>query len=189
MNVGEQATFQWGDGLNASLLLGRTFRAGRTDVFPSKTGLNGTASDWVLAADSTPIDGLSLFGRALISDQLGVERVEAGVNFATSRMNGYVRYLDDNTQITGPVRNFEMGSEILVTQHWGFDFDAIRDIEVNKWTLVDLGLVYKDDCIKVAVIYRRQNTVVGALGASDAVFLRLTLATLGDQGYNNDEVR
>jgi LPS-assembly protein len=85
------------------------------------------------------------------------------------------------------VRNFEMGSEFLVTQHWGFDFDAIRDIEVNQWTLVDLGLVYKDDCIKVAVIYRRQNTVVGALGASDAVFLRLTLATLGDQGYNNND--
>jgi LPS-assembly protein len=189
LNVGEQATFQWGNGLNASLLVGRTFRAETTDVFPSKTGLNGTASDWVLAADTTPIDGLSMFGRALISDQLGVERLEVGVNFATSRMNGYVRYLDDNTQITGPVRNFEMGSEILVTQHWGFDFDAIRDIEVNKWTLIDLGLVYKDDCIKVAVIYRRQNTVVGALGASDAVFLRLTLATLGDQGYNNGEVR
>jgi LPS-assembly protein len=189
LNVGEQATFQWGNGLNATLLVGRTFRAEATDVFPIKTGLNGTASDWVIAADSTPIDGLSVFGRALVSDQLGLERLELGVNFATSRMNGYVRYLDDNTQITGQVRNFEMGSEILVTQHWGFDFDAIRDIEVNKWTLIDLGLVYKDDCIKVAVIYRRQNTVVGALGASDAVFLRLTLATLGAQGYNNGDVR
>jgi LPS-assembly protein len=189
LNVGEQATFQWGNGLNATLLVGRTFRAEATDVFPIKTGLNGTVSDWVLAADSTPIDGLSVFGRALVSDQLGLERLELGVNFATSRMNGYVRYLDDNTQITGQVRNFEMGSEFLVTQHWGFDFDAIRDIEVNKWTLIDLGLVYKDDCIKVAVIYRRQNTVVGALGASDAVFLRLTLATLGEQGYNNGDVR
>ncbi len=189
LNVGEQTTIQWGNGLNANLLLGRTFRASPTDIFPPKTGLNDTASDWVIAGDSTPIDGLSVFGRALIGDQLGLERLELGVNFATSRMNGYVRYLDDNTQITGAVRNFEMGSEVLVTQHWGFDLDAIRDIEINQWTLVDLGLVYKDDCIKVAVIYRRQNTVVGPLGASNAVFLRLTLATLGDQGYNNGEVR
>ena len=187
LNVGEQATVQWGNGLNATFLVGRTFSAENTNVFPTKTGLDGTSSDWVLAGDATPIDGLSFFGRALVSDTLGLERVEAGVDFATARMNGYVRYLDDNTQITGPVRNFEMGSEFLVTQHWGFDFDAIRDIEVNQWTLVDLGLVYKDDCIKVAVIYRRQNTVVGALGASDAVFLRLTLATLGDQGYNNND--
>ena len=189
LNLGGQAHFQWGNGLNANLLVGRTFRAEPTNVFPVKTGLDSTVSDWVIAGDSTPIDGVSVFGRALVSDALGIQRVELGMNFATSRMNGYVRYLDDNTQITGQVRNFEMGSEILVTQHWGFDLDAIRDIEVNKWTLVDLGLVYRDDCIKVAVIYRRQNTVVGTLGASDAVFLRLTLATLGDQGYNNGEIR
>lgn len=189
LNVGGEASFQWGDGLNANVLLGRTFRAQTTNVFPTKTGLNSNASDWVIAADSTPVDGLSFFGRALVNDTAGLERLELGANFATTRVNGYVRYLDDNTQITGPVRNFEMGSETFVTQHWGFDFDAIRDIQVNKWTLVDLGLVYKDDCIKVAVIYRRQNTVVGALGASDAVFLRLTLATLGDQGYNNGEIR
>ncbi len=189
LNIGAQASVQWGAGLNANLLVGRTFRAESTNVFPSKTALNGPASDWVVAGDTTPIDGLSLFGRALVNDSLGLDRLELGANFATARMNGYVRYLDDNTQITGPVKNFEMGSEILVTKHWGFDLDAIRDIEINQWTLVDLGLVYKDDCIKVAVVYRHQNTVVGRLGESDSVFLRLTLATLGDQGYNNDEIR
>ena len=63
LNVGEQATFQWGDGLNATLLLGRTFRVEPTDVFPSKTGLNGTASDWVLAAERSGVTyGLRLPG-------------------------------------------------------------------------------------------------------------------------------
>jgi LPS-assembly protein len=189
LNVGEQATVQWGDGLNANLLVGRTFRAEATNVFPPNTGLNGHASDWVIAGDSTPVDGLSVFGRALVNDSLGLDRVELGANFATAQMNGYVRYLDDHTQITGPVQNFETGSEILVTKHWGFDLDAIDDLQINRWTLFDLGLVYRDDCVKVAIIYRRQNTVVGTLGPSDSVFLRLTLATLGDQGYNNDEIR
>jgi LPS-assembly protein len=158
-------------------------------VFPPNTGLNGHASDWVLAGDSTPVDGLSVFGRALISDTFALDRMELGANVATDRINAYVRYLDDNTQITGPVENFEAGSEVLVTKHWGFDLDAIDDLEIKRWTLFDLGLVYKDDCIKVAVIYRRQNTIVGALGPSDSVFLRLTLATLGAQGYNDDEIR
>ena len=44
--------------------------------------------------------------------------------------------------------------------------------------------MYKDDCIKVAVVYRHQSTVVGRLGESDSVFMRLTLATLGDQAYD-----
>ncbi len=188
-NIGGRATFQWGHGLNANLLVGRTFRAESTDVFPTKTGLNGNASDWVIAGDSTPVDGLYVFGRALVNDNFGFDRLELGANFATERITGYVRYLDDLTPITGPVKNFELGSEVLVTKHWGFDLDAIHDIEIDRWTLFDFGLMYKDDCIKVAVVYRHQNTVIGRLGESDGVFLRLTLATLGDQGYNVDQVR
>ncbi|HLI66308.1 MAG TPA: LPS-assembly protein LptD [Caulobacteraceae bacterium] len=189
LNVGGRASVEWGDGLNANLLVGRTFRARPTNVFPSRTGLNGTASDWVIAGDATPLNGLSFFGRALVSDSFSFDRIELGANYATDRASGYIRYLDDNTQITGPVRNLETGNEILVSKNWGFDFDAIDDIEINRWTLVDFGVVYKDDCIKVAVVYRRQNTIVGRLGASDSVFLRLTLATLGDQGYNDDGFR
>ncbi|HLK24408.1 MAG TPA: LPS assembly protein LptD [Caulobacteraceae bacterium] len=184
LNLGGEATFEWGDGLSANLVFGRTFRAQRTNVFPQRTGLDGTASDWVIAAEATPIDGVSAFGRALINDALSIERVEVGVNYATARIDGYFRYLDDNTQITGPVRNLETGNEILVTRHWGFDLDAIRDIEINRWTLVDFGILYKDDCVKVAVVYRHQSTVVGRLGESDSVFLRLTLATLGGQAYD-----
>ncbi len=185
LNLGGEATFEWDSGLSANVLLGRTFRGRATNVFPQKTGLNGTASDWVVAVSATPMNGVSAFGRALVDNAFNVERLELGVNYATPRVDGYVRYLGDETQLNGPVRNLETGNEILVTKHWGFDLDAIRDIEINRWTLVDLGLLYKDDCIKVAVVYRHQSTVVGRLGESDAVFLRLTLATLGDQGYDN----
>jgi LPS-assembly protein len=185
LNVGEEATFEWDGGLSANFVLGRSFRAETTNVFPQKTGLDGPASDWVVAVSATPIDGVSAFGRALVDDAFNVQRLELGVNYATARYNGYIRYLGDDTQLTGPVRNLETGNEILVTKHWGFDLDAIRDIEINRWTLFDLGLLYKDDCIKVAVVYRHESTVVGRLGESDSVFLRLTLATLGDQGYDD----
>jgi LPS-assembly protein len=185
LNLGGEATFQWDGGLSANVVFGRTFRARATNVFPQKTGLDATASDWVVAVDATPMDGVSAFGRALINDAFSVERLELGVNYATTRVDGYIRYLGDETQLNGPVRNLETGNEILVTKHWGFDLDAIRDIEINRWTLFDLGLLYKDDCIKVAVVYRHQSTVVGRLGESDSVFLRLTLATLGDQGYDD----
>jgi LPS-assembly protein len=184
LNLGGEATIEWGDGLSANVVVGRTPRARRTNVFPQRTGLNRSASDWVVAVDTTPVDGVSAFGRALVDDSYNVDRLELGANYATRRVDGYVRYLEDNTQLSGPVRNLETGNEILVTKHWGFDLDAIRDIQINRWTLFDLGLLYKDDCIKVAVIYRHQSTVVGRLGESDSVFLRLTLATLGDQGYD-----
>jgi len=46
-----------------------------------------------------------------------------------------------------------------------------------------IGIVYRDDCIQVEVVYRRDQTVNRTLGPSNTVVLRLTLATLGNSGY------
>ncbi len=202
LNLGGRATVDWGDGLSARILLGRTLRAQTLNLFPNqtlanngvntlltKTGLNQTNSDWVLAADTTPIDGLSLFGRALLDNSLQGQSTEAGVNFARSRMRGYVRYDDDNTQITGRTRNIEGAGEFFVTKHWGFSALGVRDLQVSSWRVRDLGVIYMDDCIRVEVVYQHEDTQIGRLGKSDSVFVRLKLATLGDEGYRNADFR
>jgi LPS-assembly protein len=189
LNVGGQATVDWGDGLSAQVLVGRTLRAQTTDVFPPNTGLNSQAADWIVAGNTTPIDGLSLFERAVFDDAFDLDHLELGANWATDRASGYVRYLTDNTQITGPVKDFEASGEFFATNNWGVSLTGVRDLVLNDWRLEELGLVYKDDCIRVQVVYRHENTQVGALGESDSVFLRLTLATLGNQGYNNGDFR
>ena len=71
--------------------MGRAFRAQTTNIYPPNTGLNRTASDWVVAADATPLPGVSVFGRALFNDSLQGDRVEGGLDFAYSRAHGYVR--------------------------------------------------------------------------------------------------
>ncbi|HKT54650.1 MAG TPA: LPS assembly protein LptD, partial [Caulobacteraceae bacterium] len=189
LNLGGRATVDWGDGLNAEVLVGRTLRASRTNIFPPNTGLNSGASDWVVAADTTPIDGLSFFERAVFDDAADLDHLELGANWATSRASGYVRYLIDNTQITGPVKDFEASGEFFATQNWGVSLTGVRDLVLNDWRLEELGVIYKDDCVRVQVVYRHENTQVGTLGESDSVFLRLTLATLGNQGYNNGQFR
>ncbi|HMO43157.1 MAG TPA: hypothetical protein PKB04_07495, partial [Phenylobacterium sp.] len=60
-----------------------------------------------------------------------------------------------------------------------------RDMVQDAWVVRDLGVVYRDDCIRVEVIYRREDTVIGRLGPSEAVAVRLTLATLGEPIYAN----
>ncbi len=189
LNVGGRATVDWGDGLNARLLLGRTFRAQPINLFPPNTGLNRTASDWVVAADTTPIGGLSMFGRALLDDSFEAQLTEVGVNFARSRMRGYVRYDDDDTQIAGRTRNLEGAGEFFVTKHWGFSVLGVRDLQFSSWRMRDLGLIYMDDCVRVEVVYQHEDTQIGRLGKSDSVFVRLKLATLGDEGYRNADFR
>ena len=209
-NIGGRATIDWGDGLNARILLGRAFRAQSLNIstvttgttaavstatanavenFAPNTGLDKTASDWVVAADTTPVAGLSLFGRTLLDDNFQAQDTEVGVNFARSRMRGYVRYDDDNTQVSGRTRDFEAAGEFFVTKHWGFSAQGVRDLKTSDWRLRDLGVIYMDDCIRVEVVYQHEDTQIGRLGRSDSVFVRLKLATLGDEGYRNADFR
>ena len=198
LNLGGQATFDWGGGHGLTVLLGRTFRATPTDVYPPATGLNSTASDWVVSADTTPIDGLSMFSRALLGDQYGIDRLEIGGDFAYQRFRGYIRYDIDNTiplttingiQYGGKINDLEYGGEVFVTKHWGVSVAGIHDLVANDWRLARLRVIYKDDCIRAEVVYQHQDTIEGQLRGSNAVFLRLTLATLADQGYKNGEFR
>ena len=114
---------------------------------------------------------------------------EYGVDVAYSRGSGYLRYDTDSTQPTGKIANIEAAGEFFFTKNWGVDIVGVRDLLVQTWRQEELGLVYKDDCVRVDVIYEHQNTINGALGASNSVFLRLTLATLGDQRYKNADFR
>jgi len=58
-------------------------------------------------------------------------------------------------------------------------FYGNRDMVQQAWVVRDLGIVYRDDCTRFEVIYRREDTVIGRLGPSDSIGIRLTLATLG----------
>ncbi len=60
-----------------------------------------------------------------------------------------------------------------------------------SWTRRDLGVYYKDDCIRVDVIYQNEDRYTQTadaglrLRADQSVVLRLTLATLGDTLYTD----
>ena len=189
MNVAGRATFDWGDGESARFLVGRSFRADDTNIYPANTGLNGRASDWVLAGDATPVAGISLYGRALLDDRGSAESQEVGLDFAYDRAQGYLRYATDNTLPTGRVANIEAAGDFFVTKNWGFSLVGIRDLQQDAWRLGEFGVIYKDDCIRVEVVWQREDTTEGQLGPSNAVFLRLKLATLDGQGYNDPDFR
>lgn len=181
LNAGARASVLWDDGRRASLLVGRSFRNEDSQVFSDRTGLRTQASDWIVAGDAEPLPGVALFARArLDSETLDVRRAEAGANVSSRWGYGYVRYLRDDRDINGAKReNLDVGGELLLTKHWGVTFFGNRDLVQNAWVVRDLGIVYRDDCTRFEVIYRREDTIIGRLGPSDSVGIRLTLATLG----------
>lgn len=189
LNVAARASILFDDGRHASFLVGRSFRTSPNDVFPAGSGLNDTASDWIFAFDAQPSKELSFFARArLDADTYQVHRLEAGVNFSETWGNGYFRYLKDDQGIDGtPVKNLDYGADIYVTpsKHWGITTYGNRDLIQDAWVIRDVGVFYKDECIRVDVFYRHEDVIIGRLNPVDQVTVRLTLATLGVPFYGN----
>lgn len=193
LNVGGRASVLWDDGRRASILVGRSFRDRTNNTFPVNSGLRQTASDWIVAADAQPMKGVTMFARArLDSDSLSVHRAEAGVNVSNKWASGFVRYLRDDSSVLGPtligntlvpggqrIENFEMYADVPIGKNWGLTAYGNRDMVQHAWVMRDLGVYYRDDCARVDVIYRREDTIIGRLGPTNSIALRLTLATLG----------
>ncbi|MET0293553.1 MAG: LPS-assembly protein LptD [Phenylobacterium sp.] len=182
LNVAGRASVLWDDGRRASLLLGRTFRNETNDVFPARSGLRARSSDWIVAAEAEPLPGISFFGRArLDADTLDMHRAEFGANVSHARGFGYVRYLRDDLDINGSRReNLDVGGQLLLRRNWGVLAYGSRDITQDAWVVRDVGVFYQDECTRLEVVYRREDAVLGRLGPSDSVAIRLTLATLGE---------
>jgi LPS-assembly protein len=181
LNVAGRASVLWDDGRRANLLVGRSFRTEQNLVFSPSSGLRTKASDWIVAADAQPIKGWSMFARArLDSDSFAVHRLEAGVNTFNKYGSGYIRYFRDDLDINGNKQeNMDVGGEVYFGPHYGVTVYGNRDLRRNAWVVRDLGVFYRDDCLRVDVIYRREDTILGRLLPSNSVQLRLTLATLG----------
>jgi LPS-assembly protein len=185
VSVGGQASVLWDDGRRANFLVGRSFRDGHNNVFAPRTGLQAPDSDWIVSADAQPIPGLSVFARARLDAQsFEMHRAEFGANVANKYGVGFVRYLRDETDINGTKQeNLDVGGRVWVTKNWGVSLYGNRDMVQNSWVIRDIGLIYRDDCTHLEIIYRRENTVIGQLGPSTSINIRLTLATLGEPNY------
>jgi LPS-assembly protein len=185
INVGGRATLMFDDGRSASLLVGRSYRSEFDPGLPARSGLQPRSSDWIVAAEATPILGVSLFGRARMDGSLNVRRIEAGADVQTDRAWGYVRYLRDNLDITGVQREeLDFSAQVLISGNFGITVGGIRDIENDVARRQEFGVMYKDDCLDIAVVWVREETFNRTLGPSDSVVVRLKLATLGDKGYS-----
>jgi LPS-assembly protein len=180
LTLGGRATVILPNGGSGSLLVGRVLQAETNPNVPLRTGLQKRFSDWIVGLDAQLLSHVSLFSRwRLDSSSLAINSMETGVNFTTSRVSGYVSYLQEaQSPSGGSVRSLDIHGEVWATKHWGATVYTI--IDGGAWRQNDIGLVYRDDCFRVEVLYRRNETFNGTLGPSTAVVVRLSLATLGN---------
>ncbi len=199
LNVGGRSTIDWGSGQNASLLVGRTFRAQNDPQFTALSGLQGTDSDWVVAASSQPFPGLSVFTRSrLDKDSFALRREEAGVSYGSQTFSASVRYdlnesglqqiAPGDALMTGQAigdtiitqtEDLQVGGFYFFTRHWGLSANVSRDLHNNDFPIAQLGLIYDNECVRVDVLYTHDETFGNVIGNSNSVTFRISLSTLG----------
>ncbi len=190
LNLGGRATINWGDGLQARALIGRSFRSSPDLTLPPSSGYSGTASNWIFSASVTPMRGLSLYDRTELGNtSFALRREELGANFMVSFLQGYVRYLHDKSDPANVLDDIEAAGNLYVTRNWGLVFYGTRDLKNDAWARRDVGVFFQNDCARVEVVYHYEHGFAELGGPSHSVQLRLTLATLGQQGYRDDDGR
>ena len=189
-NVGGRANWLWGAGHSATLTIGRVFRTAPDLAFNPTSGLRGDASDWVVGATVSPFAGLSAYSRSrLDADNFSIHREEAGVSIGVPRASANLSYSYNESGLfvdaTGLVRVGKTEDATVLVQafplkNWGFSITALRDLQQKLTPQSQFALIYRDDCIRVDVVYTHDETFAAAIGSSNSVTVRLTLATLGD---------
>ncbi len=207
--TGARTTIRWDEGRQASLFIGRSFRADEEPGFLvpvpdapgdlyDPSGLASDTSDWVVQGDFSPSDRIRGWGHATIDSAGNVRRAEIAVDGRWGRRNlATVSYiLDRSNPLAGPNnRNYEflqLAGQQFLYGNWGVALSGIADLErtprpgqPRPGYLVqsEIGLLFDDDCFRFELGWRRDNTRVRPSGPSEGPYVRLTLATFGGTGY------
>ena len=207
--AGARATLRGDNGRQLSVFVGRSVRAEEEPAYlvaipddPTQlydpSGLASDTSDWVVQGSFSPSDRIRGWGHATVDSSGNFRRAELAVDGRWGRRNlATVSYiLDRSNPLAGPNnRNYEflqVAGQQFLYGNWGVAFSGIADLErtprpgqADPGYLIrsELGLLFDDDCFRVEVGWRRDNTVVRPSGPSEGPYVRLTLATFGGTGY------
>lgn len=199
LTTGARATLRWGDSRQASLFVGRSFRDSEEAGFlipvpdaPGQlydpTGLSADTSDWVVQGSFSPSDRIRGWGHATIDSSGDIRRAELAVDGRWGRRNlGTLSYVVDRSNpLAGPEnRNYEfvqVSGQQFIYGNWGVAASGIADLERDIITRSEVGLLFDDDCFRVEIGWRRDNTRVRPSGPSEGIYIRLNLATFGGTG-------
>lgn len=179
------------DGWDTSITLGQVFRNDVDADFSNSSGLTGTSSDYLVAAQIKTENGITLTGRSLLDEQLNFTKAELRGNWGFSRgaLGGSYVWLDED-----PAEDREDAvSEILldgrydINKHWAVRADWRFNVADDRAATAGIGLSYNNECVAVdmtvARSYSSSTAVEPTTNIGFNVGLRGFAASSGNQRY------
>lgn len=220
LNLGARVNFNFDKKVRFDAVVGRTFRDKSLLQFmrpyqPTATGpiyyydaygLADKKSDWVFSGRLDLGAGTYAYSRLrLDADDLRVVQNDSGVSWVRgNRTRMTARYIRNDilripeieagqvTNFYGPnYENIQLYGRHFLTDRWGVSARIDYDLKDSKFRRSQLGLLYRDDCLSIELVYQRNDTQIYQTNGKrgETVFLRLNLATLGTQKNTFNDVR
>lgn len=150
------------EGWNSRLTFGRVLWRAENAAFTHTSGLDGTASDWLIDGSLDTGTGLALQGRTLVDDALEVTRAEALLDWRTDRMDLEAGYIflptDPDEDRPTAVREISLDSRYRINDRWETGFDMRYDLAEGAPSTAGLDLGWRNECVTVDFSVSRRFT-------------------------------
>ena len=189
VNMGMSWTRHDPAGWSLGVTAGRVFRKKDLAQFGSASGLDGTSSDWLVAAQFETADGLRITNRALFDDAFDFSQEELRIDYQTRRYEiaaGYLWLTDDPSE-----GRLAPSSELVFDAGWQIASNlrgtvgGRYDFEADRAARASVGLEYRNECAAIDLSLSRRFTSSTSVSA-DTDF-NLSVQLLGFGGTENGQ--
>jgi LPS-assembly protein len=147
-------------GWDGHLTFGQVLREKADVAFSDTSGLQGTASDFLLAGQIKTQNGVTLTGRGIFDDKFKFAKAElrGDWRFARGRFGGSYVWLDSDVVEDRPqaISEFTLDGDYKINQHWTASADWRYDVADDRAATAALGLTYNNECVSVNLSVRRR---------------------------------
>jgi LPS-assembly protein len=186
VNLGLTYTRQGHSGWDLGLTVGRILRQDDLNQFSNSTGLTGSSSDWLVAAQLKVGDSFDLINRAIFDDQFSFARNEMRMGWTTDtyQLASTYAWLEADTTEGRPTDTSEFGFEgaYRVSRHWTLSSELIYDFVNDRTTEAGIGMSYQNECAKMDLSVSRRFTTSSSVSATTDLSLSVQLAGFGARG-------
>jgi LPS-assembly protein len=178
------------NGGQVEALVGRSFRASTEAIFPTGSGLERRASDWVGRARVAPVPWLEVLGRTRLDGQTGEERLwDISSTVFAGRFSVTAGYLGSDPPPNGAYRKrdeISLGGTLQLNENWRIGTFGRYDRAQERPVSANARLIYEDECFVFETRFVRRWAQDPATqrdypGGTMLLF-RVSLKTIGDFG-------
>lgn len=162
VNLGLSYTRVDPSGWTLSAAAGRVLRSADLGQFSLASGLNGTSSDWLLAAQLTLPQGLGISQRLLMDTSFQLTKSETRLNLKGERYGLAGTYVflaaDPLEDRPADVAELAFDGSYKMTDGWTARAEARYDLEADRANRAGLGLQFRNECVAVDLSLSRRFT-------------------------------